>query len=78
MGQQSAGADRKDLDEAGEDMCLRQEQQGAHASGEDLGDLLLSSLHRLHEVPVCEDAALGLAGGAGGVDEGGDRFAGDL
>ena len=41
----------------------------------DLGQCLESGLHAIDEVGMCEFHALGGAGGAGGVDDGGEHVA---
>ncbi len=69
VGEQRTVADGQDLDEPGEDVRLRQEQQAAHIRVENAGDLVTSGLGGLHEVRMREHAALGLSGGAGSVDD---------
>ncbi len=59
-----------DLDDPGEDVRQRQEQQGGGILVEELGQLVGGHAQLEHEVAVGEHAALGAAGGAGGVDQG--------
>ncbi len=69
-----AGAllDRTDLDDPGEDVGQRQEEQRGGALGVEEGVELVGGHAELeHEVAVGEHAALGPPGGARGVDQGG-------
>ena len=62
-----------DLDDPGEDVRQRQEQQRRGVLGvEQLVELVDGHAELEHEVAVGEHAALGPAGGAGGVDQRGE------
>ena len=72
MRHRGPGGHGQDGDEAGKDVCQRQEHDGLGVLVDDFADDGQGVVRELHEVAVRQLAALGPAGGAGGVDDGGD------